>query len=129
MFVKTASQVEGVTINHKGFAGFTARYLIAKEDGAVHYAMRMMEIEPGGHTSVHSHPEEHEFYFLEGDAALVDEQGVEHAIKPGDCAYTAADEIHQIKNTGITLLKLVCTIPILPGGDGKSSVNSRQVSQ
>lgn len=81
--------------------------------------MRIMEFEPGGYTSYHSHREEHEFYFLEGEAAYVDGDGNEIQISTGDGIYCPPDEPHQIKNVGKTTMKMVCTIPILPGGDGK----------
>ena len=29
--------------------------------------------------------------------------------------------LHQFKNVGSTRMKMICTIPILPGGDGKNT--------
>jgi quercetin dioxygenase-like cupin family protein len=120
MYRKHFSEVERKEIGNEGFKGFFARYLWSRDDDVPHFAMRMMEMEPGGHTSYHSHLEEHEFYFLEGESAYVDGKGNETNIKAGDTIYVPADEPHQIKNVGDTLMRMICMIPIFPGGDGKS---------
>lgn len=78
-----------------------------------------MEFEPFGHTSYHNHMEEHQFLFLEGEPAYVDATGNEIRLKPGDTVYCGPNELHQIKNVGNSVMKMVCMIPILPGGDGK----------
>ena len=83
--------------------------------------MRLMEFEPGGHTAMHAHPEEHEFYFLEGEPAVVDGSGKETRLRVGDFLYVQPNEPHQIKNVGNTTMKTIWTIPILPGGDGKGT--------
>lgn len=119
MIRKALSQIPGVPIAKPGFQGMTARYALTKDDGCPRYAMRMMEFEPGGCTSFHAHPEEHEFYFLEGEPAMVGADGKEVPIRPGEFVYTLPDELHQIKNLGNNVMRVICTIPILPGGDGK----------
>ena len=81
--------------------------------------MRMMEIEPGGHISYHSHLEEHQFFFLEGEPAYIDGEGNETKVNVGETIYVPADEPHQVKNSGDTMMRMICMIPILPGGDGK----------
>jgi quercetin dioxygenase-like cupin family protein len=116
---KHFSDVPRQEIQKEGFQGMFARYLWSTDDGCPNYAMRIMEFEPRGHTSYHAHAEEHEFYFLEGEAAYIDSQGNETRLSPGDTLYSQPDEPHQIKNVGNTLMKMICTIPILPGGDGK----------
>ena len=80
-----------------------------------------MEFEVGGHTSLHGHPEEHEVYFLEGKAPMVDGNGKETRLRVGDFAYISPNELHQFKNVGSTKMKMICTIPIPPGGDGKNT--------
>ena len=116
---KHLAEVKPAEVNKEGFSGMSARYLWTADDGCPNYAMRIMEFEPGGYTSYHSHLEEHEFYFVEGEAAYVDGDGNEIRVSPGDGIYCPPDEPHQIKNVGKTTMKMVCTIPILPGGDGK----------
>ncbi len=117
---KRIAEVEPVEVRHEGFRSMSARYLWTAVDGCPNYAMRIMEFEPGGHTSYHSHREEHEFYFLEGEAIYVDGKKNEIRVSLGDGIYCPPDEPHQVKNAGKTVMKMLCTIPILPGGDGKN---------
>ncbi len=119
MIRKHVSEVPRTKIDRKGFVGMSAKFALSKDDGCPRYAMRLMEFEPGGHTSMHAHPEEHEFYFLEGEPAIVDGNGRETRLRAGDFVYVLPNEPHQIKNVGSTEMKTICTIPIFPGGDGK----------
>jgi mannose-6-phosphate isomerase-like protein (cupin superfamily) len=116
---KHLESIPAEKIEKEGFSAMSARFALTKDDGVPRYALRIMEFGPGGHTSMHAHKEEHEFYFLDNDAAIVTSGGEELKIKQGDCVYVAPDEPHQIKNTGNGITRAVCTIPILPGGDGK----------
>ena len=121
MICKHISDVPEIKIDWKGFMGVAARFALTKDDGCPRYAMRVIEFEPGGHTSLHAHPEEHEVYFLEGEPAIVDGNGNETRLHVGDFVYMLPNELHQIKNVGNTKMKMICTIPILPGGDGKNT--------
>jgi quercetin dioxygenase-like cupin family protein len=115
---KHVSEIPDTKIERKGFVGMTAKFALTKNDGCPRYAMRLMEFAPGGRTALHAHPEEHEFYFLEGEPAIVDSSGKETRLHVGDFVYLAPNEPHQIKNVGNTTMKTLCTIPIFPGGDG-----------
>jgi quercetin dioxygenase-like cupin family protein len=120
MIKKHFTDVETIESKKEGFKGMQQRFLWSKDDGCPHFAMRLMEFDPHGQTSYHAHNEEHEFFFLEGEPAFVDAEGNELRLKVGDTIYVPSDEPHQIKNMGDTVMKMLCTIPILPGGDGKS---------
>lgn len=124
MIRRNVSHVPKTQIVRSGFSGMTARFALTKDEGCPRYAMRLMEFEPGGHTSMHAHPEEHEFYFLESEPAIVSCDGNETRLNAGDFVYVAPDEPHQIKNLGTTTMRMICTIPILPGGDGKNTSGS-----
>lgn len=121
MIKKALSEVPATPITAPGFKGMTARFALTKDDGMPNYALRIMEFEGGGCTSLHAHEEEHEFYFLEGEPGIVDGTGAMTRLKPGDIVYTAPDEMHQLVNLGTSMMRVVCTIPILPGGDGKQT--------
>ncbi|MFH1179934.1 MAG: cupin, partial [Candidatus Bathyarchaeota archaeon] len=43
------------------------RWLINEKNGALNFAMRRFEVEPGGYTPYHTHDWEHEVYVLEGE--------------------------------------------------------------
>ncbi len=121
MICKRVSEVPSTKIEKKGFVGMTAKFALTRDDGCPRYAMRLMEFEPGGSTAMHAHAEEHEIYFLEGEPAIVDCGGKETRLHVGDFLYLSPNEAHQIKNVGNTRMKMICTIPILPGGDGKNT--------
>jgi quercetin dioxygenase-like cupin family protein len=118
---KHISDLPETKIEWSGYVGMTARFALTKDDGCPRYAMRIMEFEPSGHTALHGHPEEHEVYFIEGEAAIVDGNGKETRLCIGDFAYIPPNELHQFKNVGSARMKMICTIPILPGGDGKNT--------
>jgi mannose-6-phosphate isomerase-like protein (cupin superfamily) len=121
MIRKSYADIPGILMDKTGFSGMTARFALTRDDRMPHYALRIMEFAPGGHTSLHSHPEEHEFFFIEGEPAIVDGDGKETRLTAGDAVYTAPHELHQIRNVGTVVMRMVCTIPILPGGDGKTT--------
>ncbi|MHC4975616.1 MAG: cupin domain-containing protein [Planctomycetota bacterium] len=85
--------------------------MIGREDGAPHFAMRQICVEPGGHTPRHSHDYEHEVVVLDGQGTLL-LHGQEHPIKKGDCLYVPADEEHQFKPTGDSTLRFLCLVPV-----------------
>ena len=122
MIRKHLHEIPGVAIEKDGFLNMTARYAITKDDGAPRYALRIMEFGPYGHTSLHAHGEEHEFYFLDDHAELLIENGQPVRLRQGDCVYVAPNEAHQLRNVGAETMRVVCTIPIFAGGDGKSTV-------
>ncbi len=120
MILKHASDVPAVPITKPGFSGFKARFLLTAEDGCPRYAMRLMEIASGGYTSFHNHQEEHEMYFLEGEGVLRTDTG-ECRIRAGDALLLMPCEHHQIRNTGSGMLRMICTVPLLPGKTGRET--------
>jgi quercetin dioxygenase-like cupin family protein len=96
----------------KGCKGVRIRWLITKEDGAERFAMRMFDVEPGGHTPLHTHEWEHEVFIYEGKGIVVGEKG-EEELKKGDAILMPPHEKHQFRNTGEDLLRFICLIPYL----------------
>lgn len=118
MIRKHLDEIPAVKMEKEGFLNMTARFALTKCDGVPNYALRIMEFGPGGHTSLHAHKEEHEFYFLDDHAMLSGADGAATTMRQGDCVYIAPNELHQIMNTSAETTRVVCTIPILAGGDG-----------
>jgi len=94
----------------EGAQGVTIRWLISKREKAPNFAMRMFELEKGGHTPLHEHPSEHEVFVVEGEGVLVHD-GVEHPFKSGYVIFVPPGGSHQFKNTGEGLLRFLCLIP------------------
>lgn len=91
--------------------GVTIRWVIdEKADGAPNYALRVIEVAPGGHTPKHSHPYEHENFIVEGQGrVLIEAQW--HEIGPGSVVFVPAGALHTYENTGDAPFRFLCGIP------------------
>ncbi len=104
------NDVELEPVYAEGAEGANIRWLIAQKDGAPNFAMRMFEVEPGGHTPFHKHAWEHEIFCVEGNGHFVTERG-ETPFSAGDFIYADPHMMHQFKNVGEGTLKFLCLIP------------------
>jgi len=95
----------------EGASKLKVRWLITKETGAPTFAMRLFEMEPGGHSPFHNHDWEHEVYVLEGEGFVVGGKE-EKKIKAGDAVFVPQNEKHQFKNNGKKTLKFLCLVPL-----------------
>ena len=109
MIVKHALDIPAAAVGD-GAEGVTIRWLIAGDDGAPNFYMRLFEIEPGGHTPHHTHEWEHEVYLLEGDGAVMTADGP-CPIGAGDVVFMPPDELHSFENTGNGVLRMLCLVP------------------
>jgi quercetin dioxygenase-like cupin family protein len=110
MKIKSATDVEAKVVQDEGASGVKMRLLIGSGDDAPNFNMRMFEVDPGGHTPLHTHPWEHEVYVLQGQATV--RQGRQgHDIAAGQCVYVPPDEEHQFVNAGKETLKMLCLVP------------------
>ena len=92
--------------------GTSIRWLIDDDhDGALVYALRMIEIAPGGHSPRHSHSYEHENFVVEGHGRVWLD-GSWHALSPGDVAFVPGGMEHIYENTGDVPFKFLCGIPV-----------------
>ncbi len=92
--------------------GVTIRWLIDEEhDGAPVYALRLIEVAPGGHTPRHTHPFEHENFVIEGQGrVLIGTQW--YPLHEGDVAFVPGGIEHTYENTGEKPFKILCGIPV-----------------
>ena len=94
----------------EGTSKTKVRWLITKEMGADNFAMRVFEIESKGNTPLHKHPWEHEVFVLEGEGEVFD--GVKATpFKSGFAVFVPPNELHQFRNSGKALLRIICLIP------------------
>jgi quercetin dioxygenase-like cupin family protein len=94
----------------EGALKVNVRWLITREMGAPNFAMRLFEVEPGGHSPFHNHPWEHEVFILEGEGLVVGGKG-EKKLKAGDAVFVPPNEQHQFKNNSKKKLKFLCLVP------------------
>jgi quercetin dioxygenase-like cupin family protein len=94
----------------EGASRIAVRWLISEKDGAPNFSMRVIEIEPGGHSPYHHHPWEHEVFILEGNGTLVYEEK-EILFTRGDVIFIPPGEQHQLRNSATERLEFICLIP------------------
>jgi len=88
------------------------RVVFGPADKAPTFAMRVFELAPGGHTPFHTHPFEHEIVLLDGDIAVVTEQG-DKPLQTGDVVLVPPDEKHQFKNrSDKNGARFMCLVPV-----------------
>ncbi len=92
--------------------GVTVRWLISVADGSDNCAMRLFEVQPGGHTAYHSHPFEHLVYVVQGKGLLLLEDREVH-FEAGDVLYVPPNVWHSFVNDGDEVLRFLCIIPVL----------------
>jgi quercetin dioxygenase-like cupin family protein len=114
MLVRARESVHRDTVTEPGARKAYIRWLITKDDGAPTFAMREIEVAPGGHTPYHSHPWEHEIYVLEGVGIIACKGGWETTLGPGSVVFIPGGDEHNIKNYGRETLRFLCLIPHPP---------------
>ena len=115
MKVNHHTEVELQPVDMEGAANTKVRWLLGKNVDAANFAMRLFEIEPGGHTPRHHHDYEHEIFVLEGEGHVL-EGDTAHPLKPGDVVYVHPNDVHQFRNDGNATMKMLCLIPNLAYG-------------
>ena len=105
------TEVPAEAVGEQG-PGASLRWLIDDtRDAAPVYALRMVEIAPGGHSPHHQHGYEHENFVVEGHGRVfMDDEW--HDLKPGDVVFVPAGTEHEYANVGDTTFKFLCGIPV-----------------
>lgn len=110
MKIEKSENIAKAAVEMEGAKDVEIRWLISKDDGAPNFAMRMFELQPAGHTPLHTHPHEHEVFVVEGDGIFVYE-GKEHKFNAEYVIFVPPNKEHQFKNTGNSVLRMLCLIP------------------
>jgi quercetin dioxygenase-like cupin family protein len=110
MKIEKSSNISKCSVEIEGAKDVGVRWLISKDDGAENFAMRMFELQVGGHTPLHTHQHEHEVFVIEGQGTFVYE-GQEHQFGPEYVIFVPAGSEHQFKNTGDSIMRMLCLIP------------------
>ena len=112
MKITNLDEVTKVQVDMEGAKNVKKQVPISESDGSPLFAFRVFTVEPDGHTPYHQHPFEHINYVIEGNGALVTENGEELAMKTGDFALVLPDEVHQFKNTvSDKPFIIICAVP------------------
>ena len=114
MKIEKSSNIAKNPVEMEGVKDVDIRWLIAKADGAQNFEMRMFELQPGGYTPLHTHPQEHEVFVLEGSGVFVFE-GKGHPFNSEYAIFVPGGKEHCFKNTGNSVLRFLCIIPASTG--------------
>ncbi|MBN1903447.1 cupin domain-containing protein [Candidatus Sumerlaeota bacterium] len=98
-------------VKMEGASGATIRKVITDEEGAPHFAMRLFELAPEGHTPAHRHEHEHEIYIIQGKGALQTEEGL-YPLNLCDAVFIPPNALHNFINQGTAPFRFLCFIPI-----------------
>lgn len=93
-------------------SGTTIRWLIAEEDGARNFYMRLFNMDPNGHIKAHFHPWEHEIFILggKGKVRIGDRT---YDVEEGYSVYIPPNAEHEYWS-GEEGLRFICIIPSKP---------------
>ena len=111
MKIVNYQDMEPEHVQVEGACGTNIRWLIAKDDGATNFAMRLFELIPGGRTPLHTHAWEHEVFIVDGEGTVW-RDGEEVPIRAGTAVFVPPEEKHRFKNTGKQHLRFLCMVPI-----------------
>ena len=112
MKITSLDQVETTKMAMVGAKDVLKQVPISKADGTPICSLRVFTIMPGGHSPHHTHPFEHLNYIIEGEGALVTENGEERPVKKGDFALVLPGEKHQYKNRSAqNPMIMICGVP------------------
>jgi len=91
--------------------GTVLRRLIAEEEGAKVFSMRLITIDPDGKIGLHEHPWEHEIFVVRGKGRVFTE-GKTEDLSPGNYVWIPPSEKHGFENVDSEPLEFVCCIPL-----------------
>lgn len=110
MLVKKVDDIEKTKVEMEGVSGASVQWLVGRDTEAPNFYLRLFELEPGGHTPLHTHPWEHEVLVLEGTGKLNTGETF-HPLEKNSVALVMPGDKHQFENTGSGPFKFLCIIP------------------
>ncbi len=110
MIIKKDCDISEDIVEEKGIKNVTRRILIGPDDGSSKIIMRHFKILPEGHTPFHSHDHEHIVKIENGRGVVVDENGEDITVSPGQSLLIAKNKNHQFKNPFQEPFEFLCII-------------------
>lgn len=109
MKVIQIQQAPAQTVSMEGTRDVKMRVLLAAEDGAPGFTMRLFELGPQGYSPQHAHAHEHEVIIQSGSGTLWT-PGQEYPLAPGIVALVPPDQEHQFR-AGQDGMSFFCMVP------------------
>lgn len=111
--VSHVDSVERKRVSEENAERTWIKWLFRGEDGALTFAMRVFEVEPGGFIKPHYHPWEHGIYVLEGRGEVRVGSRV-YRVSPGTYMYIPPNVEHEYVVHGNEPMKFICVVPLRP---------------
>ena len=89
---------EAIEMTEAGAHGIKMRTVIAEEDGAPNFLMRVISFQANAASPNHSHPWEHETFVISGNG-IIEVDGKTVNLKPGDVVYVPPGADHCFRTT------------------------------
>ena len=102
--------VEPQDYDDPDISGVLKHVLIGPDDGAPNFIIRYFELEPGGHSRLETHPQEHGILILHGKAQLQLNEKI-LSLDPMDVVFIPGGEVHQLENASDEKMGFICVIP------------------
>ena len=102
--------VNGNPLTEEGIKAVTRHVLIGENEGAPNFIMRYFHLEPGGHSKLERHPQEHEVIILDGGGE-VQIANQTFSVTPFDVVFIEGGELHQFRAKEDQELGFICVIP------------------
>jgi mannose-6-phosphate isomerase-like protein (cupin superfamily) len=93
------------------FSGVSFQVLMGADNGSPEIQMATMMLEPGSSLPLHVHHDSESFFVLEGTGVL-EIEGEKFPIGPQTAMLAPPGKVHGFRNTGTTMLKILCMHPI-----------------
>lgn len=103
--------IEAIISSSPDAKGAFMKALISPKEGWEGYVLRVVELDPDGHSPRHSHDWPHINYCLEGEGVLFMD-GAEYPFSEGGYAYVPSNQLHQyINKSGDKKMRFICIVP------------------
>lgn len=102
--------VEGNALDMDGIQSVTKHILIGENECAPNSIMRFFHLDPGGHSNLEQHPQEHEVIVLQGKGKVQIGKEVFY-VEPYDVVFIEGNVLHQFSNPFDDPFGFICVIP------------------
>jgi quercetin dioxygenase-like cupin family protein len=111
MIIKRLAHVPSTDM--AGHGDISKQIVIGPDDESKEIVLRYFKVAPGGSSPYHDHDFPHLVKVEIGEGAVIDPEGNEHPVGPGDYVYVPNNEIRCFKNThtGRESLEFICIVP------------------
>ncbi len=99
MIVRDFDKIEREAANLPGMEGVATQAAFAEHEALPGFLVRMFTLQPGGHTALHWHRQQHLHYVLAGEGYVVGKDDEKIPIRSGEVVLVPSNDPHMIVNT------------------------------